>query len=287
MSNEKAPPKSDLCRSVPFTVTRSEDNGDDGLTLEGYAAVFDSPTRIDSWEGKFDEKIRRGAFAKTISENTPVLQFDHGSHPLIGSIPIGTIRSLREDENGLHVKARLSNNWLVEPIRQAIAEGAVKGMSFRFSVVREEWDEPKRNDPDSVPSRTLTEVRVAELGPVVWPAYRETSVGVRSQQILSELNDPDVRHEVARALLSIDVSDSMATVEGNGSEEPPTEETSESDAPVREDHPDDTERDAPVSSDHPSQVSKASNLSVRYMRDRARQRAEYMALIEKGQKGER
>ena len=49
-----------LIRSVPFEVIRSDDGGD-GLTLTGYAAVFDTPTRIDSWEGCFDESIARGA----------------------------------------------------------------------------------------------------------------------------------------------------------------------------------------------------------------------------------
>ena len=86
-------PREDLIRSVDFALVRSEDGGD-GLTLEGYAAVFDSPTRIDSWEGQFDEVIQRGAFKKTLRERTPVLQFDHGQHPLIGSIPLGTIQSV-------------------------------------------------------------------------------------------------------------------------------------------------------------------------------------------------
>ena len=43
---------------------------DDGLTLEGYAAVFDSPTRISNmWEGDFTETIRRGAFTRAVRAN--------------------------------------------------------------------------------------------------------------------------------------------------------------------------------------------------------------------------
>jgi hypothetical protein len=203
-----------LFRSVPFEIRAADEQGD-GLTLEGYAAVFDTPTRINSWEGFFDEQISRGAFKKSISERTPVLQFDHGRHPMVGSIPLGSIEKLSEDSDGLFVRARLHDNWMVQPVRDAIASGSVDGMSFRFQVVKDDWrlngklikdaDELQRilwaADPDNVPVRTLREVKVAELGPVVFPAYPTTSVGVRSQELASAFADPEVRAELARLLL--------------------------------------------------------------------------------------
>lgn len=185
-----------LTRSVPFESRAIAD--DDGLTLEGYAAVFGEWTRIDSYEGTFDEQIARGAFAKTIAERTPVLQFDHGAHPLIGSIPLGTITKLREDDHGLFVRARLADNWLVEPVRDAITDGAITGMSFRFSVVNEK----RTTDPSGIDRRTITECKLYECGPVVWPAYSGTAVGVRAQQLTDALTDPQIRAEVARFLLS-------------------------------------------------------------------------------------
>lgn len=166
-------PKNNLCRAASFEMREGVDG--DGFTLEGYAAVFGTPTRIDSWEGRFDEVIERGAFAKTITERTPVLQFDHGHDVATGSVPIGAIEELKEDERGLFVRARLHDNARVEPIRQAIESGAIDGMSFRFRVTREEWDET-----DDVPTRTIREVELFELGPVVFPAYEATTVGVRS-----------------------------------------------------------------------------------------------------------
>ena len=196
-------------RMVPFEVTRA---GDDGLTLEGYAAVWDKPTMIDSWEGRFAERIAKGAFKKTISERTPVLQFDHGSHPLIGSIPLGSITQLREDDRGLFVRARLSDNWLVEPVRMAIRDGSIDGMSIRFRVVRDEWDHEQ-----DVPLRSIGEAELFELGPVVWPAYEETSVGVRAREIATALTDPDQRAEIARALL---VGTSAEPAEPGTSDEP-------------------------------------------------------------------
>ncbi len=187
--------RDNLTRSVPFRLERATEDGD-GLTLEGYGAVFDSPTRIDSWEGQFDEIIARGAFAKTLKERTPVIQFDHGHHPLVGSIPIGSPEVIREDDHGLYVKARLHDNWLTQPVRDAIASGAIDGMSFRFSVVKEQVDES-----GDTPVRTVQEVKLYEVGPVVFPAYEATSVGVRSREIAAILSDPNALGDLARALV--------------------------------------------------------------------------------------
>lgn len=191
-------PRENLTRSASFEVTRAEADGD-GLNLEGYAAVFDEPTEIDSWEGRFTETIARGAFAKTIKERTPKIQFDHGSHPFFGSLPIASLRSLEEDKFGLRVEASFPDNWFILPLRDAIASGAIDGMSFRFSVVRDEWDHD-----EEPPARTIREVKLYELGPVVFPAYESTSVGVRARKVVTDLalrgalSDSDLRAELAR-----------------------------------------------------------------------------------------
>lgn len=197
-----------LERTADFTVTRAAPDGD-GLTLEGYAAVFNMPTRIDSWEGTFDEVIAPGAFKRTIGRKGPAgirLQFDHGRHPFIGSIPIGAIDELREDARGLFVKARLFDNDLVRPVRDAIEGGAISGMSFQFRVVAESSD-----DSGDVKVRTVDEVELFELGPVVWPAYDATTVGVRAAEVARDLAvDTDFREQVIRALLTVGTTDTPA-----------------------------------------------------------------------------
>lgn len=216
----KAPPRENLCRSVPFEVVRADDNEeDDGFTIEGYGAVFNSVTEIDSWEGSFEEIIAPGAFRKSLRERTPKMQFDHGRHTLLGSLPLGRWTTTEEDANGLHLVGRLSDNWLIEPFRDAIRDDGVEGMSFRFSVIREEWRDKNGKiikdselwdvlwaPGDRAPiRRTLKEVKVSEAGPVVWPAYESTSVGVRSVTIdLGNLQDPEQRRTLARAVLLAD-----------------------------------------------------------------------------------
>jgi HK97 family phage prohead protease len=168
-------------RTLPFTLERAEDDGD-GLTLSGYAAVFNTPTRIQDHHGEYDEVIAPGAFKRTIQARKPVLMFEHGKHPLIGSMPIGAIQELREDDAGLFVKARLFDNWMIEPLRAAISERAIEGMSFRFSIPEGKQTWSKRQG--DVDLRTVRETKTYELGPVVFPAYPTTSIALRSLSML-------------------------------------------------------------------------------------------------------
>ncbi|MGW0821828.1 HK97 family phage prohead protease [Streptomyces sp. NPDC002845] len=211
----------DLQRSAPFQLLRADgDTEGDGRTLAGYAAVFGQETEINSWEGHFTETIRKGAFRKTLREQTPVLQFDHGRHPLIGSIPIGAFSDLREDDQGLYVEARITDNWLMQPIRDAIAEKSINGMSFRFEVVREEWRDAQgklvkqeevlellwRPGDRGPLKRELIELKCRELGPVVFPAYAGTSVSVRARDVANDLAHDDDMTQRLRASLARDAA---------------------------------------------------------------------------------
>lgn len=206
--------RSEEVRRVEFRAAESSD----GQTLEGYAAVFNQWTDIRDSMGAYKEQIAPGAFKRTLGQRTPVLQFDHGSHPLIGSIPLGSISQLREDKNGLFVRARLSDNWLVEPVRDAIRDGGVNGMSFRFRVVSDDWATVDGED-----TRTISEVELLELGPVVFPAYEQTSVAVRS--LVGALDD-ELRAALARELGADGADDGTSAVaaelaEDDGPDEPP------------------------------------------------------------------
>jgi HK97 family phage prohead protease len=195
MRNESADPAQGSIRAVAFDMVPN----DDGLTLEGYAAVFNSPTRItNAWEGDFTESIAPGAFARAVRANPkPVMQFDHGTHPMLGSIPVGVIQSMREDDRGLYVSGRVHDNWLTAPVRDAITEGSITGMSFRFTVPEggEAWS-------DDLEERTVSDVDVHELGPVVWPAYTDTQVSLRSKQFAAAVDDdPELLKDFSIGLL--------------------------------------------------------------------------------------
>ncbi len=230
--------RNDLCRSVAFT--RADDEHGDGRTFRGYGAVFNRPTRIDSWEGTFDEQFTQGSFSKSIRERTPKFQFDHGRHPLIGSVPIGVITSISEDDRGLLVEARLGEHLIIDLVQEAIATGAIDGMSIRFSVVREEWKDKNGQpvlpqdvdtilwnpDDERAPLlRTITEAKLDEVGPVVWPAYADTTAGVRSADPVTidptRLHEPDQRRALAELLIRADAQDQAAPEGAVSSDEEP------------------------------------------------------------------
>lgn len=212
---------------------RLDDAETDGLTLRGYAAVFNQVTDIIDWRGEYQEIVRPGAFKRTLDHRTPVMQFDHGTHPVVGSIPIGSIRSIGEDAHGLHVEARLHDNWLVEPVRDAIRSGSIDGMSFAFEVV-----DDNRWGGDGL--REIREVKLYELGPVVFPAYEGTTVGVRAQQMADALIDPDLRQQIAYALLARDLGTSPGEPAGDGTS--PDEPASDDPGPLDAEHPEDSRK---------------------------------------------
>lgn len=189
-------------RSVPFELRASSE----GRTLSGYAAVFNSPTRIMERGREFDEKIAPGAF-RNATQNTDkiVMQFDHGKDPAIGGMPIGKITELQEDDHGLYVEARLSDHIIGDIVATAITDKAITGMSFRFHIPEggETWDRS-----GEIAERTINSLFVHELGPVVFPAYSTTSVGVRS--LLHSLSD-DERHAVIDPFLSAPVEGETET----------------------------------------------------------------------------
>lgn len=169
----------------------------DGLTLDGYAAVFNLPSLPLSFPGvgggrRFREIIHPGAFSKSLSELPDVtLRYQHNLETLpLGRTKSGTLE-LAEDGRGLRVHAQLPDNEWGRPIRDAIARGDISGMSFRFNKVIEKWDGDTRH---------LHEVR---LGPEVsitdYPAYPDTSVAVRHLAEAADL-EPDALADAFRAL---------------------------------------------------------------------------------------
>lgn len=177
-------PRDDLIRMIdlPAAELRVDDAGDGSPgRLVGYAAVFNVDTIINSWEGRFVERIAPGAFRKTLAERGDRVKvlFNHGFDPSIGDKPLGKPEVQREDKRGLWVEVPLDDTSYNRDLAASLRSGALDGQSFRFSVTREEWQEP--DEDDELPVRTIHEVRLYEYGPVTFPAYEATTAGVRAR----------------------------------------------------------------------------------------------------------
>lgn len=167
-------------RTVPFTfseVTRDESNRS-GLLLEGYASVFNEWYEVSDILGQYRERIMQGSFTKSLQERQPKIQMDHGRDSFFGALPIAKPEEVFEDSHGLYVRARLADpaeDFRIGPIREAIRNQTVDGMSIRYAVPRgrDEWNELRDE-------RTVRTGILYELGPVVWPASEMTEIMVRA-----------------------------------------------------------------------------------------------------------
>ncbi len=141
-----------------------------GRRLEGYAATFNTETRIaDAWS----ETIAPGAFSASIGRATDILALvDHDPGRVLGRTRSGTLR-LAEDARGLAFDLDVPDTQAGRDVLALAERGDLGGMSFGFTV-RDE-----RRDGDR---RELRAVDIFEISVVsAWPAYPETVVQARSQ----------------------------------------------------------------------------------------------------------
>lgn len=152
----------------------SEDSGYIGI-LEGYAAVFESDSlEFSGWEKPWVERIARGAFTRSLEQRPDVVAlWSHDSSRPIARAP--DTLALAEDDTGLHVRISLVDTQLNRDTLVAVRSGLVDAMSFGFEVRAAKWEDAKDRE-----IRTLLDVDLHEVSPVVWPAYPATSIGARS-----------------------------------------------------------------------------------------------------------
>lgn len=184
--NDVSLPDLDIVRNLLVPIRADETTAVDGrlATMEVRFSVFDSWYEIDSWwEGKFLERTKRGAFKKTINESgarTKVL-FNHGMDFSIGDKILGPVEALTEEQDSPVGVVPLLDTSYNRDLLPGLRAG-VYGSSFMFRVVKDEWDHDpgmSEHNPEGIPERTITEVRLFEFGPVTWPANPAATSGVR------------------------------------------------------------------------------------------------------------
>jgi len=176
-------PKESLIRAMyPALEIRAADGGQE--IMHGHFSVFNDWTEIHGREGHFMERVAPGSFTKAFRDEYRSgirVLFQHGMDPNLGNQILGLPEVLEEDDVGAHFEVPLFDG--VPPLIRSGLKARAYGASFRFRVTREDLnndpDESPTN-PDRLPERTIREVELFEFGPVTFPAYEGTTVGVRS-----------------------------------------------------------------------------------------------------------
>jgi len=169
-------------RSYQMVEVRASEAGTEPR-IEGIAAVYNQPTLIESWVGSFTEIIEPGFF-ESVLENDVRALWNHNTDMVLGRTKSRTLK-LNDRDEGLGVTIDPPDTQLGRDAVTSIRRGDVDQMSFAFSVKHgaDEWKES-----EGVLTRTLKRGACKELydvSPVSFPAYPQTSVGVRS--MLSKL----------------------------------------------------------------------------------------------------
>lgn len=155
-------------------------------TIEGYAAVFyrrgDRNTEFPLYENRIIERIAPGAFDEIENDDVRCL-FDHESRLILGRNVAGTLE-LSVDQTGLFYRCILPNTTAGRDVAESIDRGDINGSSFQFEVADQEWTE-NEGEPAI---RTLTRLRLFDVGPVTFPAYYGATVGVRSSRAVEDLD---------------------------------------------------------------------------------------------------
>jgi HK97 family phage prohead protease len=148
--------------------------------LVGYAAVFE---RLANIGGYFKEQIAPGAFTEAIGGDIRAL-VDHDPGRVVGRTKSGTLR-LSEDGVGLRVEIDVPDTTDGNDLWVLVERGDISGMSFGFRVTKETWDET-----GEIPVRTIQALELMEVSAVAWPAYDDTTIGVRSLEEWRSANPP-------------------------------------------------------------------------------------------------
>lgn len=182
-SSEKAEAKSqDMDKSIErrfigTTTLELREAGPEGRRAEGYAAVFNSPTTIQTLRGSFREVLTREAFEGRLEDNVLAL-FNHDQASPLAKVGAGLELSL--DDHGLRYSFPIPDTTTGRDLIELMDRGIVKDASFAFTV-GEDGQRWERDEEADIDVRTITKLnRLVDVSVVTIGAYPDASSSLRS-----------------------------------------------------------------------------------------------------------
>jgi uncharacterized protein len=161
------------------------------LNMEDFKGEFrlekrdGKPTMIVGYPAKFNKLSQRmwgmrevilpGAFKRTLAEGADVRGLvNHDENLILGRTKAGTMR-LKEDSVGLRMEIDAPDTQIARDLMTSIDRGDIDQGSFRFRTITDNW---RTQDGETL--RELVDVDLLDASVVTFPAYEDTSIGVRS-----------------------------------------------------------------------------------------------------------
>ena len=162
------PTTTDVRTLTTDLTTRSSD--DNGMTVEGYAMLYDQP----SVPMPFVEYIDRGAL-DNVDLSKVLLLYGHDLNSVLARSDAENLQ-LRADDKGLWFRATLPDTTLGRDTYTNVANGNLKGCSVGFKIGDDKW--LQGNDGQVIHHiRSFDQLIEVSITPI--PAYTETSVDVQ------------------------------------------------------------------------------------------------------------
>ena len=162
------PTTTDVRTLTTDLTTRSSD--DNGMTVEGYAMLYDQP----SVPMPFVEYIDRGAL-DNVDLSKVLLLYGHDLNSVLARSDAENLQ-LRADDKGLWFRATLPDTTLGRDTYTNVANGNLKGCSVGFKIGDDKW--LQGNDGQVIHHiRSFDQLIEISITPI--PAYTETSVDVQ------------------------------------------------------------------------------------------------------------
>jgi HK97 family phage prohead protease len=164
----------------------------EGQRIAGYASVFGQPSRN---LGGFIEIVGSGAFNQARSLGWPnvVCRYNHDANMVLGTTAGRTLQ-LQVDKVGLDYEVLPPQSR--QDILELVERGDVQHSSFAFRVPSggDEWTTTRDTN---YPLRTLHEVQLVDVAPVLDPAYPDATAGLRSLAAAMDADLEEVRSMAA------------------------------------------------------------------------------------------
>ena len=161
-------------------------------TFTGYAASYGN-------EDRDGDIIMAGAFAESVANDFPrnkvKILWQHNS-----SEPIGLPLEMREDENGLYVKGKISKTERGDEAMELLKDGVIDSMSVGFMIPSDgyEYDENGK--------RRINKGRLMEFSLVTFPANEQAVVHtvkeVSEREIERVLREAGCSRTIAKSIVA-------------------------------------------------------------------------------------
>jgi len=174
-------------RNVTSPVELREEG--DKRTVEGYAALFDTPSDRLS----FEERIQKGAFDGVIEKCDCMALLNHSTQRgMLARCRRGKgSLTLEVDEKGLKYRFDAPKTALGDELIESLKRGDITESSFCFDVEKDFWEKDKAS---GCWKRSIIKIgNLYDVSPVYNAAYSKTSVNLRGMEAEQARLDEEAR----------------------------------------------------------------------------------------------